>query len=261
MPHSHPAGPAGVSGVESSAPRHSLIIPAHNEALLLPRLLESVVAARRRYVDGERAIQVVVADDSSSDGTADLAAGFGCHVERLDRRSIAAARNAGARASRGEILSFVDADSIIHPETFNAIERACNRPDVIAGATGIRLERWSPGIAFTYLMFLPAVLLTGMDTGVVFCRRRDFDAVGGYDERRRYGEDVAFLWALKKLGRPEGRKLVRLQGVKTTASMRKFDQHGDWHYFTRMLRLAWLMVRQPSVKDTFAERYWYGDDR
>ena len=37
------------------------------------------------------------------------------------------------------------------------------------------------------------VWLTGFDTGVVFCRRRDLEATGGYDESLRVAEDIRFL--------------------------------------------------------------------
>ncbi len=239
---------------------HSLIIPAYNEEALLPRLLDSVDAARARYDGNPEDIEVIVADNASLDATASIAGERGCRVVRVEKRLIAAARNGGASAARGKLLSFVDADSRVHPETFNAIDRALARSNVIAGATGVRLERWSLGIALTYLAIVPLAVLTRMDTGVVFCRRRDFELIGGYDERRQFGEDVAFLFALRKLGRPRGQRLTRITHVKATASMRKFDRFGDWHYFTQMFRLAPLLLRKPEARDEFAQRYWYGSD-
>ncbi len=241
--------------------RHTLVIPAYNEARLLPGLLDTVDAARARYVAGANAIQVVVADNDSTDATPDLAAARGCEVAHVGKRVIAAARNGGARIARGKILCFVDADSQIHPETFNAIDQAVARADVVGGATGVRLERWSAGIALTYLMLLPLVMLTGMDTGVVFCRRVDFEEIGGYDEERELAEDVAFLWALRRLGRGRGQKLTRLRHVKAIASTRKFDRHGDWHYFTKLIPASIPALLRRSARAGFARRYWYSDDR
>ncbi|MCK5379279.1 MAG: hypothetical protein KAJ78_07735 [Acidobacteria bacterium] len=70
----------------------------------------------------------------------------------------------------------------------------------VAGATGVRMERWSLGIAVTYAIMVPMVILMRMDTGVVFCRRDDFLTVGGYNEERLFAEDVQFLWDLRRLG-------------------------------------------------------------
>jgi glycosyltransferase involved in cell wall biosynthesis len=238
-------------------PRISLVIPAFDEERLLPRLLDSVERARARHPQGPTAVETVVADNGSTDGTAELAARRGCRVVAVEKRAIAAARNGGAAAARGEILAFTDADGRVHPDTFAAIETALARPGVLGGATGATLERWSLGLALTYALFLPFVWLTGFDTGVVFCRRRDFEAVGGYDERRPYGEDVVFLAALARHGRRDRRRLVRLRHVRAIASTRKFDEYGDWHYFTRMPGLAWRMLFRESAADEFVERYWY----
>ncbi|MDP2646798.1 MAG: glycosyltransferase [Desulfobacterales bacterium] len=239
----------------------SLIIPAHNETQLLPRLLDTVDEARGRFIGGADAVEVIVADNASTDGTAKLAATRGCVVVPVAQRLIAAARNGGARAAQGEILCFVDADMRIHPETFNGVSAILTRSNIVAGATGVRLERWSVGIAITYAAMLPLVFLTGMDTGVVFCRRVDFNAVGGYDERREMAEDLAFLWALRRLGKTRGQRLIRLTEIKAITSMRKFDQYGDWHYFTKVMPLGVPALLRPAGRTKLASRYWYGNDR
>ena len=238
--------------------RHSLVIPAYNEARLLPQLLDSVDAARSRY---RGSVQVIVADNASTDETAAIAAARGCEVARVEKRRIAAARTGGARLAGGESVCFIDADSSIHPETFNAIDEALARNDVVGGATGVFPERWSAGIVATWMVMMPLVWLTGMDTGVVFCRRADFEAIGGYDEERELAEDVAFMWALKRLGARRGQKLARLTHVKAMASMRKFDRHGDWHYFTTVIPQGLPAVFRRSARTRLAQSYWYTDDR
>jgi glycosyltransferase involved in cell wall biosynthesis len=237
------------------------VIPAYNEERFLPRLLDSVEAAARRYARGPAAVEVIVADNASSDGTARIARERGCRVVPVVKRSIAAARNGGGRAARGEIVGFVDADMQIHPGTFEAIEAALASDRIVGGATGVTLERWSLGLALTYAMFIPVVWLTRFDSGVVFCRRPDFEATGGYDETLRVAEDVAFLYALRRIGRTKGQRLTRLTHVKAVASTRKFDDHGDWHYLTTMPRLAvGLLRRRPAALEE-AERYWYDPRR
>ena len=100
--------------------RFSLVIPAYNEAVLLPALLDSVDAARERYRGGRDSIEVIVADNASSDATAAIATARGCRVAPVEKRLIAAARNGGAAVAQGEIICFIDADSRIHAETFGS---------------------------------------------------------------------------------------------------------------------------------------------
>jgi glycosyltransferase involved in cell wall biosynthesis len=239
-------------------PRYSLIIPAYNEERLLGRLLDSVDVARAAYGRGE-AIEVIVADNASTDRTAAIAAARGCRVIPVERRIIAAVRNAGARAACGAVLAFVDADAQVHPETFLEIDQTLADPRVVAGATGARVERWSTGIALTYVIMVPIVFVTGMDTGVVFCRKDDFETVGGYDESRLVAEDVAFLWALRRLGKTRGQRLARATRVKIVASMRKFDEFGDWHFFRLGIEAMRHLLRRDLTG--FTDRYWYKPNR
>jgi glycosyltransferase involved in cell wall biosynthesis len=238
------------------APRFSLVIPAHNEEAFLPRLLDSVEEAKERY-HGEGAIEVLVVDNRSTDSTAEIASRRGCIVLHEEKRVIAAVRNRGARAARGDLLSFTDADAAIHPETFNVIDRAMLSGKYVAGATGVRLERMSPGIAAAYVMMMPMVWTTGMDTGVVFCRREDFLAVGGYNENRLFAEDVQFLMDMRRLGRPRGQRLARLTSAKSIASTRKFDKYGDWHYAAMLFRFGFWYLFAPHRMNEFARGYWY----
>jgi glycosyltransferase involved in cell wall biosynthesis len=230
---------------------HSLVIPAHNEEVYLPRLLDTLPS--------DPSIEVIVADNASTDSTATLAAARGCRVVPVERRIIAAARNAGAAAATGEFLSFVDADSRLSAGTFDAVRWALSDPGVAGGATGVVFDRWSAGIGALYAFMLPLVWITGLDTGVVFCRRADFEALGGYDERRHFAEDLDFVLRLRSLGRRRGQRLVRLRGVKTVTSTRKFDARGDWHYFPLLIRLGWRFLLRPFSAPPLARRYWYGD--
>jgi glycosyltransferase involved in cell wall biosynthesis len=243
------------------SPLLSLVIPAWNEAALLPRLLASVEVARRHWDMAGRShadIEVVVADNGSTDATAQIARDCGCRVVPVEKRVIAASRNGGAAAATGEILCFVDADSVLHPDCFLAVAAAMENPRTLGGATRVTMERWSPGIAASFALILPLVWTTGFDTGLVFWRRADFQALGGYDETLLLAEDIDFLWRLTRLGRRRGQKLVRLRGVKTVTSTRKFDAHGDWHFFTQLPFHALRALRDRTTLSDFAKRYWYG---
>lgn len=248
-------------------PRISLVIPAFNEENYLPRLLDSVDVARGRYTLGPAQVEVIVADNSSTDRTAEVALSRGCRVASAEKRAIASSRNSGARIATGEIVAFVDADCTIHPETFNAIERTLASGRVVAGATGAWFSRMSPGILATTVIGMTVMLLGNLDIGVVFCRRADWDAVGGYNENLLCAEDVEFLIALKQLGRKRGQRFARAKGARAITSARKYDQHGDWHYFTMAPPTAIYSMffnrtaLQRQLGLPFIEKYWYEGGR
>src|SRR5688572_9152598 len=101
----------------------SVVIPAFNEEAYLPRLLDTIEVARARYVAGREAVQVIVADNVSTDATARIAEERGCTVVSVEKRVIGAVRNAGARRATGDILAFIDADTQVAADTFNEIAR------------------------------------------------------------------------------------------------------------------------------------------
>jgi glycosyltransferase involved in cell wall biosynthesis len=236
----------------------SVIIPAHNEEGYLPRLLDSVDKASANYRGGAAQIEVIVADNASTDRTGLLARLRGCRVVMEPKRNIAAVRNAGAAIAQGKVLAFVDADMQVHPETFNLIEEALANPRVIGGSTGVKLEHVSLGSGLTYALIVPLTWLTGIDIGVAYCRSDDFFAVGGYSERRFFAEDAQFLYDLKHLGRRRQQGLKRLTPVKAVFSTRKFELYGQWHYFVLIARIVYGTLMSRSCLEKYVRPYWYG---
>ena len=241
--------------------KFSIVIPAYNEEHYLPRLLESIQVARSNYSGGSQQIEIIVADNDSNDRTTEIAAAHGARVVKVQKRRIAAARNGGGHAARGEIVCFIDADSAVHPQTFNAIESTIASGLYVGGSTGLTLERKSFGLVVTYYLCAPVAWLSRMDSGVVFCRREDFEAVGGYDEEYMYAEDLLFLMALRRLGKTRGQRLTRLPGVRALGCTRKFDQFGDWHYFGMLGHAIKSLITRNWHDEKLAERYWYNSGR
>lgn len=246
-----------MSEVESDSLRFSLIIPAYNEEDFLPLLLKTVEKARINYVGGAEKIEVIVADNCSTDATAEIARLNGCKVVKVEKRAIAAARNGGAGSALGEVLAFVDADSRIHEETFNEIDKCLRTGKVVGGSTGLRMERMSLGIAVAYMLIMPWLVCLGMDAGVIFCRKEDFQKIGGYNEDMLAAEDVRFLWDLKRLGKITKRKLARVTTARTITSTRKFDTLGDWHYVGLIFRTILVAPFSRKKVKKIIKSYWY----
>src|SRR5207253_8290188 len=89
----------------------SFIIPAYNEERELSGTLAAIHTAAS---DAGQPYELIVVDDASTDATPEIATQAGAKVIRINRRQIAAARNAGARAAQGEYPFFVDADTRIN---------------------------------------------------------------------------------------------------------------------------------------------------
>lgn len=246
--------------------RYSVVIPTHNEEDYLPRLLDSVDAAKARYRGDPNTIEVIVGDNASTDGTAEIARARGCRVAHVEKRVIGAARNGAAKLSRGAVLAFVDADTQMHPDTFNVIEDVMASGKTVVGATGFRYERMSVGLALFMLVATVTMRLKKVDVGVVFCRREDYDAVGGFSEEKLFGEDMRFTQDLKRLGEKRGQVFTRSTHGKAIVSTRKMDQFGDWYLTKMILKVIAARIflgRSPrdSLGDTFAQDYWYNVPR
>ena len=98
----------------------SFIIPAHNEEQLLGITLASI--NRSASAAGE-SFEVIVVDDASTDRTAVIAMEHAARVLSVQHRQIAATRNTGARAARGEVLFFIDADTSVNPQAIREARR------------------------------------------------------------------------------------------------------------------------------------------
>ena len=238
----------------TAAPDLSLIIPAFEEARLLPRLLASVDAARARYRGGAAAIEVIVSDNGSTDATVAIAAAAGCRIARVAKRRIGAVRNGGAAIARGRTLAFADADLVLHPDVFGVIDETLSSGVYLGGASGWRFERSSLGLAATRLLVRALVTLPlRVDGGVVFCTREAFDGVGGYDEELDVAEDVEFLRRLRAYGKARGLRMRIDSAAPALVSTRKWDEHGDWHMFRMPL---WPLLQRRSLRE-IVDAYWY----
>jgi glycosyltransferase involved in cell wall biosynthesis len=179
--------------------RVSIIIPAYNEEFLLGatiRALQEGVAAQ------DVPAEIIVVDDGSTDRTADIAREHGARLVSVHVRHIAAARNAGARAAAGDVLVFVDADTIV-PTTL--LKRAVEAIDAgaVGGGAGVRQDTGEPQWGAAAIVVAAWILRVAKWAAgcFVFVRRDVFERVGGFDERYFASEEIHLSRAVKKHGR------------------------------------------------------------
>lgn len=178
----------------------SFIIPAYNEEL---ELSSTIAAIRYAAATGTaQPYEIIVVDDASTDATPEIAAQGGARVLSIHRRQIAAARNAGARVAQGEYLFFVDADTRINRthimEAIAAVESG-----YAGGSARVVTDGFVPMWGRIFVRVFCALYFgLNLGAGAFLCTtRRNFNAVGGFDERYFIGEEVYFSLALRKLGR------------------------------------------------------------
>src|SRR5713101_1764006 len=177
----------------------SFIVPAYNEELELSSTITAIRAAASRATQPH---EIIVVDDASTDATAEIGAQAGARVISIDHRQIAAARNTGARAARGQYLFFVDADTRISQthivEAITALESG-----YAGGSARVVTDGSIPLWGRIFVRAFCAVYFRlNLGAGAfLFTTRRNFDAIGGFDEQYFAGEEVYFSIELKKLGR------------------------------------------------------------
>ena len=229
----------------------SFIVPAYNEERLLGATLEALHTAARAV--GE-IYELIVVDDASTDRTALVAQSHDALLVSVAHRQIAATRNSGASAARGEMFIFVDADTIVNEAVVRSAVLAM-RDGAVGGGAAIQFDGNVPLYARLLLpvlvrSFRAARLAAGC---FLFCTRSAFVAVGGFDEAFYGAEELVISRALKRHG-----KFVVLPRAVITSG-RKLRTHSVREVFWVMARLA---VRGTNaVKQRQGLELWYGERR
>ncbi|GAB4259092.1 mycofactocin biosynthesis glycosyltransferase MftF [Deferrisoma sp.] len=204
---------------DAALPTVSVVIPVKDRAGELDRCLRSL--GRLDYPRGR--VEVIVVDDGSRDGSADVARRWGARVVGSGGCGVgpASARNRGAEAARGEILAFIDSDCTASPGWLRDLVAAFERPEVTAVGGRVegmhvatRLDRYEAVMSSLFLGRRERSAREGNDTFYLpscnlLVRRNAFLGVGGFREGMCVGEDVDLTWRLRDRG---GRIVYRPTG-------------------------------------------------
>jgi glycosyltransferase involved in cell wall biosynthesis len=253
-------GPRGADPADPHAGSISVIIPALNEEKLIGATLDLFPPE----LCAKHGIEVIVSDGGSTDRTMELARERGAAVVEhtgSHRQTIAEGRNAGAERSRGDVLVFLNADTLIpDPDRFFTIIS-----EQLKGATADALacpveivpsERRGFDSVFSavYNGYVAALNASGVGMGRGEChivRRAAFERVGRYNAAMTAGEDFDLYRRLRRFG-----PIRYVRELTVWESPRRFRKFGyarvlwDWNrnalsviFFNRSVSKEWDPVR------------------
>ncbi len=181
----------------------SVVIPVFNGAETLHACLDALSA---QTVDAE-SFEVIVVDDGSTDGSAEIAAQHEVTLIRQEHAGAAAARNRGARQACGQLFLFTDADCEPLPDWIQQMLAPFGDPDVV-GAKGVYRSRQRSLVArFTqaeyeekYDRLMRADRIDFIDTHAAAYRRDVFLAQGGFNPEFLRNQDQEFSFRLARAG-------------------------------------------------------------
>lgn len=169
----------------------SVVVPLYNGRRYIAAAVDSILAQTRP------ADEVIVVDDGSTDGSADIVAGYGDRVHLLCQANggAASAVNAGLRAARGEFVGFLDHDDLWMPEKLALQCVALEDDPALDGVFGhvhVFVSEDTAGLAGRYTV--PEAPLAGISKNSLLARRSALDRIGPFDESMRTADFVPW-WA------------------------------------------------------------------
>lgn len=218
----------------------SVVIPAHNEEKFIGECLSSIKTAESKI---STPVEIVVCLNRCTDRTEEIARSFGANVVKEDEKNLSRIRNTAVKAALGDIIVTIDADSRMSPNMLAEVNRLISTQKFIGGGTVIKGERLSLGIFFSLIVIGFFAILYGLrSAGLFWFLKKNFDAIGGFNESLVTLEDLDFAKRLSAFGKTKGLRYGTAWRAFITTSCRKFDKFGDWY-----------LVRNPGVvRDLFS---------
>ncbi len=236
-------------------PAFSIIVPAYNEEQYLPRTLGALRKAEEAL--GEP-VEIVVADNLSTDKTQEVAREFNAKVIEVKIKCISAVRNRAAAAASGKYLLFVDADNQVSEDLLVEIKPVMDSGAFIGGGlVHARYDRKSLGLSVTHGLIRISVAMSGVSMFLFYTTPEAFAAMGGFNEELLATEDMDFAHRLKKLGKSRGLKYKNLRTAHLVLSSRKFDEYGDWSLFLHPIQFLRACLGDRRV----IHEIWYKERR
>jgi len=244
-------------------PAVSVIIPNYNYGRFLIEAIESVLA--QTYPIRE----IIVVDDGSTDNSLEILAAYEKDKVKIIRQKncgVGAARNAGVKASSGDLVAFLDADDIWFPEKLEKQVSifqsdleiglvSCGMQEFDTQGNTIDYQKSQVGwLSASVVAFETELIVSG---SAVVIRRNVFNKISGFDEREELhpSEDLEFFFRVSRIC-----KIGFVQDVLV-----RYRNHGDNGHlklprFERAMLLVYEKVFQTNDKEVLKfKRKSYGN--
>lgn len=202
----------------------SIIIPTLNEEKYLPKLLQSI---KSQNFDGS--YEIIVSDGDSEDRTKNIAKNYDCRLTVSKKRSPAHQRNEGAKIARGEILFFLDADTMLPKNDFlqkTLKEFKKRNLDVASFYLKLNSKKLIYKILSSIgrLIWFAAQFFKPLSLGASIIVKNEYHKkVNGFDESLFIGEDHNYSQTIRK----KGGKFRLIKSKKILYSTRRFEEEGQ----------------------------------
>ncbi|QTA78377.1 Glycosyl transferase, family II [Desulfonema limicola] len=224
---------------------YSVIIPAYNEESLLPAVLSALKDAMEKI---EYSGEIIVVDNNSNDKTASIAYEAGACVVFEPVNQISRARNAGAKAARGQYLVFLDADTIISPKLLKTALNNLSRGSCCGGGVRVKFDMSCepPFVRLMVASWNQVSLRLKMAAGCfIYCLREAFEDVNGFSQKVYAGEEIWFSLYLQKWGKKRGKDFCIITDPPVITSDRKLK----WFSPSQTLFMVFIIALFPFASN------------
>ena len=225
----------------------SIIVPTLNEERYICRILRSL--KNQTFKDFE----VIIVDADSKDKTKKKAYEFKKYFKNFKfiiekRKGVSLARNVGAKAAKGDIFVFFDSDGTFDNNFLREAAKQIKERKINASGCYTKPITKTKAIkvffvVYNFWIFLSQYFYPHMPGFCIFCDRKTFFKLNGFDETILLAEDFDLVNRSKKVG-----KFRVLRNLRIKSSMRRFEEEGTWKLAMKYLCVFFYRIFKGEVR-------------
>lgn len=192
----------------------SFVIPAYNEEALIGKCLESILKQTASLPESRQDVEIIVANNASTDRTKEIAASYGVLTVDEPRKGVAAARQAGYLSASGDLIANIDADTELPAGWIERVFEEFEKNKNLVGLSGPFiytdiskfgkiLTKFFYAIGFLAYLINHKILGIGavLQGGNFILRRTALEKINGFNINIKfYGEETDIARRISKVG-------------------------------------------------------------